>query len=128
MLTFRPMYRANPISDDAVAKIPLIYIASDINDIVSWSAISEAQSADNVSIRDDSGAFSLILKPRASLALFGGGVFTSYGEFDSWVDTVNTNVPYFGVKWAISGSGFAAAHYQSWNVVIRERVSFRCGA
>jgi len=127
-MQFRPMYRANPVIDDTVCVIPLIFVAVDPNDISSWTTLSQAESHDNVAIKDDDRGFTLRLRPSVAAALYAGA-FTAFGHFPQqpWIDTASNSVRHYGVKWAITGSGFAASHYQSWRVISRYTVAFRYG-
>jgi len=124
--SFRPMFRANPVIDDTVCAIPLIMVASDPNDISSWTVMTQAESHTNLVVRDDDAGFVVTFKPSVATALYAGA-FTAFGHYDSapWVDTATPTVRYYGLKWGITGSGFAASHYQSWRVMFRHTVRLR---
>lgn len=122
---FRPMYRANSMLQDADYLIPQIYVAFDPNDVSNWGAISDASDADSVFINDDSAAFRMTVKPRPAMAAYAGA-FTGFADSGSpWMDAGNDQIRYYGLKWAITGAGIGAAHFQSWNVTIRYQLSFR---
>lgn len=124
-LTFRPMYRANPVSATP-SLIPLIYVAPDINDGSSWSSISSACAADRVAQYDDSESFRLSLTPRVATDVYAG----AFGSFAMpndrpWIDTDSPAVRHYGVKYAVTGAGIGATALQAWNVSIRYTVTLR---
>jgi len=124
---FRAMYRANPIIDDTVCIIPLIFVAVDPNDISAWTVLTQAQYHENVTVVDDKEPICVRFEPSTATALYNG-TFAGFGHTRNvWVDTSYNTVRYFGVKWAITGSGFAASHYQAWHVTVRETIQFRFG-
>jgi len=128
VITFRPMYRSNSIAQRASALLPLIFVAVDPNDISSWTVMTQAEAHDNVIVNSDEKSFKISFKPSAAVAMYAGA-FTSFGHADGniWIDTGNTSVRHYGVKWGIQGSGVAGAVDQAWNVTVQEFVSLRYG-
>lgn len=124
---FRPVYKANPASGAAAFQLPLIYTAVDPNDASSWGTLAAAQSTDNVVVNDDSETFMLKFEPSPLMAVYAGAsTFTAFAHLDLpyWIDTADTSVRHYGIKWAIDG-GVSA--FQVWQVSIRHTLEFRYG-
>lgn len=126
---FRPTFKANPASLDATYVLPEIYVAADPTDAGNWASISDAQSAENCVVMDDSEPFCVTLRPLPQLAAGKNAVFTGFSTIDAplWVDTFDNDVRWFGLKIAISAAGGAATHFQRWDVQFRMFVTFRLG-
>jgi hypothetical protein len=125
---FRPMFRANSVVQAADGNMPLIYVATDPDDISAWGTISAAQSVDRVIEMDDSEGFVVKFQPVVSTALYDGA-FTAFAnvDFAPWINTASVTVRHYGLKWAVTGSGVGAVPYQTWNVDHRYTVRFRLG-
>jgi hypothetical protein len=124
----RPMFRATSIIDDAVVLMPLIYVASDPNDITAWTALTEAQRFENVQVMDDAEAFCVAFSPQPAIAAYFNGAFTGFAQSSAnmWIDTNYAAVPHFGFKWAITGNGLVS-NYQVWSLAVRYTAVFRLG-
>jgi hypothetical protein len=62
MTCFRPMYRCNPIIDDDLVVMPLIYVAVDPNDSNTWANLTQARNHSNVVVSDDAKAFAITFR------------------------------------------------------------------
>lgn len=72
--------------------------------------------------------FTLFFRPRAAMAGYGGGAFTSYGQakLNQWFDCSNSNVEYYALKWA--SLGYSASNNgdaPSWDVIFTYYLQFR---
>lgn len=122
---FRPMFRANAALATPIFLPPLIYVAVDVNDGSSWSAITQAERAAGCVTRDDSAGFGLEFQPRTAMALYAGS-FSAYAEApEVWIDTGDATVRHYGMKWAVLGAGIGSSTEQQWNVTTRFTVTFR---
>ncbi len=123
---FRPCFRANQVG--ASYEMPLIYIAVDPNDSANWSTIADAQSAENVSVMDDSAPFCVAFKPHLVLPGLNAGGFGAPVTLNEepWVDSDEDACRYYGLKTAVSGAGAATA-LQEWIYQARLTVEFRLG-
>lgn len=124
---FRPVYKANAAAGAAAFTTPLIYTAVDPNDASSWGTLGAAQSTDNVVVNDDSETFMLKFEPSPLMAVYAGAsTFTAFAHLDVpyWIDTVDTTVRHYGIKWAIEAGSTA---FQVWQVSIRQTLEFRYG-
>jgi hypothetical protein len=123
---FRPQYRANNIA--TLGKMPIIYVAADPTDTSSWTSLSEARGHDCVITMDDSEGFCIVLSPRVNTYIYAGSAVNSgIGNANQWINTADTGVRHYGIKWAILGAGGALTDLQEWNVSIRYTVHFRIG-
>lgn len=124
---FRPMFRATSIVDDTTVVMPLLFVASDPNDISSWATLADARNAENVTVNDDSQGFCVKFSPQAAVAAYNGAFagFASTSE-KVWIDTTYNTVRHYGLKYCITGNGLAS-NYQAWSVETRYHFQFRFG-
>lgn len=84
------------------------------------------QQYDNSIWHDNYKPFSRTIYPRVSQAVFGGSVFTSYGNADAtqWIDVASPDVPYYSLKWATAPYSLNLNGNQFWDVFFTYYLEF----
>ncbi len=120
---FRPVYRANPANLTSY-EMPLLVVAVDPTDVSSWTTFSQAQSAENASVMGDDVPFCVRFRPQVQGYLQAATSVSAMSSGTPWINSDETSVRHYGLKFAITGGG-AATSFQHWIVQHRHTVSFR---
>lgn len=109
-ITFqRPYHQTGtmPLAANASqTNLPAIWFHSavDFDDATTPSNIQQLQEYPSYRCVELTGAgnqFTLAFQPRVAMAVYGSGVFTSFGNASPWIDAASVNVPYYGYKYAL---------------------------
>jgi hypothetical protein len=94
-----------------------LYSVVDYDDNTALASVGAATDYSNCVTCPQSLGVYRHFKPHCANALYGGSVFTSYGNLTSpWIDAASSSVPHYGVKIAASATSSAA---QTFDLVIR---------
>ncbi len=109
----------------AAVNNPYIVTAVDYDDANAPSAVSDLEQYSTADIHMYYESFEVALKPRAALAAYGTGAFSSYASANpsQWIDCASSSVEYYGVKYAINT--VSAANIGSWYVIAAVEYEFR---
>lgn len=105
-LSFVPSWdssnKTQPPNADTV--LPTLATVEDHNDALALSTRAEYMQYSTYKERTLSASvpINISIKPTPAMALYGGGVFASYGQSQTpWVDTGSYTVEHYGLKWAV---------------------------
>lgn len=84
------------------------------------------QQYDNAKWHPGYEPFTVMIYPRVAQAIFGGSVFTSYGNASAkqWVDVASPDVPYYSLKWATAPYSASLNGNQSWDISFKYYLEF----
>lgn len=130
-VVFRPMYTSTSIANSGTLLnlIPRIYTVIDKNDNTALS-ISALREYTNCMVHDDKKAFSMAFIPatRDSVGLGDTDIMGNVPSNKKWIGTADTNVVFYGIKWAISAQTNSTpydTYLQQWQVEVGMSVSFK---
>jgi hypothetical protein len=108
---------------------PSIYVVVDRDDATVPSSQDQLMQYDNCHQYMGTDSFDVILEPSLTPALFNTGVFDGYSVAPSksiWVDCANAQVPFYGIKFWITGLEPSSSGQQwSWEVNTLIKISFK---
>lgn len=119
-----PQNTVGPSMGTAVGA-PLMYVAIDLDDNTTATLTSITQ-YENVQVYGMNERWTLSFVPRASVALYAGGVFTGYSLMDpgAWVDLAQSNaVAFYGLKTVVPQVNAGAVTQSAY--ILRYHLEFR---
>lgn len=64
-------------------------------------------------------------KPRIATALYGGAVFTAFGNGAAqWIDVASPSVPHYGIKLGITSAG-GAGNISNWSIYVKMTIELK---
>jgi len=121
---YRIMQVTANIYPDGVTESDLIYTTIDYDDANPFNTVSDAQQFGTTLVTDQtSGYFQRVINPRLATAVYGAGVFTSFGTgaYGQWVDAASPAVQHYGLK-LITNATSSVTHYRiSFSMVLQCR-------
>jgi len=111
-MKFYPRYLPNEMLNSgtgtSASVTPRLFIAIDENDASTPSNINEIREYPNMKVYQTQQPIQFYLKPKISTAVYGSGVFSSYGQPKNiWLSSASPNVAHYGAKWAIDAQNTA---------------------
>lgn len=117
-LQFIPSWEGSNKSTSALADtcLPTLVTVEDHNDsnLLTSRADYQQYRTYRETILSAQRPVTITVKPQPAMAVFGGGVFSSYAQPGDavWLDTASYTVDHYGLKWAViwplAGTGVAA--------------------
>jgi len=77
----------------------IFYLVTDYDDLNSPTSVDQMLQYADCRIIRPLYSFTKKIVPKVTQALYGGGVFSSYGSSRSWVDVASNNVQHYGMKY-----------------------------
>lgn len=86
--------------------LPNMFYAADYDDNTTPTSTGQLWAYNNMQVARLDKPVTIYIQPRCTDALYGAGVFSSYGIANKgkWIDCASPAVLHYGLKWAINGS------------------------
>jgi hypothetical protein len=122
------MFIANTASPNNSGTAPLIVVDQDDN--TAPTTLLELQQYDNCCQISTQDNLDIVFTPAITPSVFAAGAFSGYSvdaSGNTWLDLVNTNIPYYGVKVGIPALAATTTSKLDWDVTAWYKISFRRG-